>query len=88
MTIRCAIYTRKSSEDGLDQFFVNEPAALLERTAEAALIDPTTPRILDGHVLAAAYEGPLTPADARFDSASDATLVPTVDFHTAAPRIG
>ena len=53
-----------ASEDGLDQFFVNEPAALLERTAEAALIDHATPRILDGHVLAAAYEGPLTEADA------------------------
>jgi DEAD/DEAH box helicase domain-containing protein len=53
-----------ASEDGLDQFFVNEPAALLERTAEAALIDHATPRILDGHVLAAAYEGPLTVADA------------------------
>ena len=44
-----------ASEDGLDQFFVNEPAALLGRTAEAALIDHATPRILDGHVLAAAY---------------------------------
>ena len=49
-----------ASEDALDQFFVNEPAALLERTAEAALIDHATPRILDGHVLSAAYEGPLT----------------------------
>jgi DEAD/DEAH box helicase domain-containing protein len=53
-----------ASEDGLDQFFANEPAALLERTAEAALIDHAAPRILDGHVLAAAYEGPLTEADA------------------------
>jgi DEAD/DEAH box helicase domain-containing protein len=53
-----------ASEDGLDQFFVNEPAALLERTAEAALIDHATPRIFDPHVLAAAYEGPLTEADA------------------------
>ena len=53
-----------ASEDALDQFFVNEPDALLGRTAEAALIDHTTPRILDGHVLSAAYEGPLTAADA------------------------
>jgi DEAD/DEAH box helicase domain-containing protein len=53
-----------ASEDGLDQFFVNEPAALLERTAEAALIDHATPRILDGHVLSAAYEGPVTATDA------------------------
>ena len=54
-----------ASEDALDQFFVNEPAALLERTAEAALIDHATPRILDGHVRSAAYEGPLTDADAE-----------------------
>jgi DEAD/DEAH box helicase domain-containing protein len=53
-----------ASEDALDQFFVNEPEALLGRNAEAALIDHATPRILDGHVLAAAYEGPLTEADA------------------------
>ena len=53
-----------ASEDGLDQFFMNEPTALLERRAEAALIDHASPRILDGHVLAAAYEGPLTAADA------------------------
>jgi DEAD/DEAH box helicase domain-containing protein len=54
-----------ASEDGLDQFFVAEPDALLKRSVEAALIDPATPRILDGHVLSAAYEGPLTPADAE-----------------------
>ena len=30
----------------------------------------------------------MTPAEARLDSASDATLVPTVDFHTTAPRMG
>jgi DEAD/DEAH box helicase domain-containing protein len=53
-----------ASEDGLDQFFMNDPQALLERTTEAALIDHAAPRILDGHVLAAAYEGPLTEADA------------------------
>ena len=53
-----------ASEDGLDQFFATEPEALLRRSVEAALIDPWTPRILDGHVLSAAYEGPLTPADA------------------------
>jgi DEAD/DEAH box helicase domain-containing protein len=54
-----------ASEDALDQFFVDDPPALLERNAEAALIDHASPRILDGHVLAAAYEGPLTAADAE-----------------------
>ncbi len=54
-----------ASEDALDQFFIAEPDALLGRSAEAALIDHATSRVLDGHVLAAAYEGPLTPADAE-----------------------
>ena len=44
---------------------MSEPEALLGRTAEAALIDHATPRVLDGHVLAAAYEGPLTPRPTR-----------------------
>jgi hypothetical protein len=31
---------------------------------------------------------PMTPDDATLDSASAATLVPTVDFHVTAPRSG
>jgi len=52
-----------ASEDALDQFFMADPEALLGRPAEAALLDHATPRVLDGHVLSAAYEGPLTDAD-------------------------
>jgi DEAD/DEAH box helicase domain-containing protein len=71
-----------ASEDALDQFFVDDPPALLERTAEAALIDHSTPRILDGHVLAAAYEGPLTPADAEIlgpEALERAALLPELE---------
>jgi hypothetical protein len=31
---------------------------------------------------------PVTPPEARLASASEATFVPTVDFHVAAPRMG
>jgi len=31
---------------------------------------------------------PVTPPEARFDRASEATLVPAVDFHVTAPRTG
>ena len=31
---------------------------------------------------------PRTPGDDRFDSASAATLVPTIDFQVTAPRSG
>jgi hypothetical protein len=30
----------------------------------------------------------MTPAEARLDSASAATLVPTIDFQVTAPRMG
>jgi DEAD/DEAH box helicase domain-containing protein len=54
-----------ASEDALDQFFMREPEALLERTVEAARLDHANPRILDGHVLAAAFEGPIDADDAE-----------------------
>ena len=53
-----------ASEDALDQFFMRDPEALLGRTVEAAILDGTNPRVLDGHVLSAAFEGPLDDADA------------------------
>jgi DEAD/DEAH box helicase domain-containing protein len=52
-----------ASEDALDQFFMREPEALLERRVESALLDHANPRILDPHVRAAAFEGPITAAD-------------------------
>ncbi len=53
-----------ASDDALDQFFMREPEALLTRTVEAAILDHANPRILDPHVYAAAFEGPLTEDDA------------------------
>ncbi|HEU4448763.1 MAG TPA: DEAD/DEAH box helicase [Gaiellaceae bacterium] len=61
-----------ASEDALDQFFMREPEALMERRVEAAILDPANPRILDGHVLAAAFEGPLDERDR--DTLGDAAL--------------
>ena len=52
------------SDDALDQFFASEPGALLSRRVEAAILDHANPRILDGHVLAAAFEAPLDEGDA------------------------
>ncbi len=53
-----------ATEDGLDQFFMREPDALLGRRVEAAILDHASPRVLAGHVRAAAYEAPLTEDDA------------------------
>jgi DEAD/DEAH box helicase domain-containing protein len=54
-----------ASEDALDQFFAREPDALLSRRVEAAILDHTNSRILDPHVLAAAFEAPLDERDAE-----------------------
>jgi DEAD/DEAH box helicase domain-containing protein len=53
-----------AGEDALDQYFMREPETLLGRTVEAALLDHANPRVLDGHVLSAAFEGPIDEADA------------------------
>ncbi|HLG09805.1 MAG TPA: DEAD/DEAH box helicase [Gaiellaceae bacterium] len=53
-----------ASDDALDQFFAREPEALLARHVEAAILDHSNPRILDPHVLAAAFEAPLDEGDA------------------------
>jgi DEAD/DEAH box helicase domain-containing protein len=55
-----------ASEDALDQFFMREPDALLSRRVEAAILDHANPRVLDGHVRAAAFEAPISEDDARY----------------------
>jgi len=54
-----------ASEDALDQYFMREPEMLLGRKVEAAILDHANPRILDGHVRAAAFEAPVDDADRR-----------------------
>ncbi len=52
-----------ASEDALDQYFMREPEMLLSRRVEAAILDHANPRVLDGHVRAAAFEAPVDDAD-------------------------
>jgi DEAD/DEAH box helicase domain-containing protein len=52
-----------ASEDALDQYFMREPDALLGRRVEAAILDHANPRVLDGHVRAAAFEAPIDDGD-------------------------
>ena len=52
-----------ASDDALDQYFMREPDALLGRRVEAAILDHANHRLLDGHVLSAAFEGPIDDAD-------------------------
>ena len=52
-----------ASEDALDQYFMREPETLLGRRVEAAILDHANPRVLDGHVAAAAFEAPVDDED-------------------------
>ena len=54
-----------ATEDALDQFFMRDAEALLDRRVEAAILDHTNPRVLDGHVRAATFEAPLDEKDAE-----------------------
>jgi DEAD/DEAH box helicase domain-containing protein len=54
-----------AGEDALDQFFCRHPEEFLERPVEAAILDHQNERIQLAHLLAAAYELPLSEADAQ-----------------------
>jgi DEAD/DEAH box helicase domain-containing protein len=74
-----------ASEDALDQFFMREPDALLERRVEAAILDYANPRVLDGHVRAAAFEAPVDERDAETLGAEALARAPSISDlrHTA-----
>src|SRR6266480_3401999 len=61
-----------AGEDALDQYFMREPDALLGRRVEAAILDHANPRVLAGHVRAAAFEAPLDQTDV--ETLGDAAL--------------
>ena len=52
--------------DPLDQYLMRHPDFFFGRSHEHALIAPDNPRILDQHLLCAAYERPLGKRDERF----------------------
>lgn len=51
-------------DNPLDQYLMRHPDEIFAKAVENALIDPDNPYILPPHMLCAAYESPLTPADA------------------------
>src|SRR5262245_53212495 len=57
-----AVYV--AGEDALDQFFCRHPDEFLERPVEAAILDPFNEQLHAAHLLCAAHEAPLEPADA------------------------
>jgi DEAD/DEAH box helicase domain-containing protein len=75
-----------ASEDALDQYFMREPPALLERRVEAAILDHANPRVLDGHVAAAAFEAPVDVGDAATLGAAALERAPHVPELRHTPR--
>jgi len=59
-----AVYV--AGEDALDQFFCRHPDEFLDRPVENAILDHENELIYAAHLLCAAHEGPLEPADAEF----------------------
>jgi len=52
--------------DALDQFFCRHPEEFLDRPVESAILDPESEEIFLAHLVAAAYELPLSPGDEEF----------------------
>jgi DEAD/DEAH box helicase domain-containing protein len=59
-----AVYV--AGQDALDQFFCRHPEEFLERPVEAAILDHGNEQIAARHLIAAAYELPLSDADEEF----------------------
>src|ERR1700749_5157340 len=59
-----AVYV--AGQDALDQFFCRPPEEFLERPVEAAILDHGNEQIAMRHLIAAAYEMPLSEADDEF----------------------
>jgi DEAD/DEAH box helicase domain-containing protein len=53
-----------AGEDALDQFFCRHPDEFLDRPVEAAILDHENEQLYAAHLLCAAHEAPLEPADA------------------------
>ena len=80
-----------ATEDALDQYFMREPEKLLGRRVEAAILDHANPRVLAGHVRAAAYEAPIDERDAAIlgpEALEAAAHDPELKQHPARLRLG
>ncbi|MBJ7329718.1 MAG: DEAD/DEAH box helicase [Solirubrobacteraceae bacterium] len=74
-TTGLAVYI--AGDDALDQFFCRHPDEFLDRNVESAILDYENEQIHLAHLLCAAHEGPLEPADAK-------TLGPRWEAHAQA----
>lgn len=60
---RPAVVVFIADDDPLDAYLAHHPDVLLDHPVEPAVLDPDNPYVLGPHLVAAAAEAPLTPAD-------------------------
>lgn len=74
-----------AADDALDQYFARHPDQLLARPVEAVVTNPANPVVRAPHLLAAAAERPLTPADEAFLGEGALQLAATLPDLAATP---
>jgi len=65
-TTRRAAAVLVAGDDQLDQWYARHPTELLDRPAEAAVVNPDNPFVARAQLSCAAHELPLTTADGRY----------------------
>ncbi len=78
-----------AGDDQLDQWYAAHPTELFTRTAEAAVVNPQNPYVLEPHVACAAHELPLEPTDDQwFGDGLDDVVRRLVQTDRLKPRAG
>lgn len=78
-----------AGDDQLDQWYATHPTELFTRTAEAAVVNPQNPYVLEPHVACAAHELPLEPTDDQwFGDGLDDVVRNLVQTDRLKPRAG
>lgn len=76
-----------ADEDPLDQYLLANPEALLDAPNEACITDPSNPAVMTPHLVCAAVEAPLEPADAAiFGPGYDAAVATLLAAGTLVDR--
>ena len=68
-----------AGEDALDQYFMRNPEDFIQRSPEAAVVNPFNPNILARHVVCAASELPLTKNEAYMQTKEVAGVVEALE---------
>ena len=77
-----------AGEDALDQYFMRNPEDFIQRSPEAAVVNPFNPDILARHVVCAANELPLTRGESYVQDQAVAAAVASLEMQGELLRSG